>query len=457
MLDQSMVIWGDRGLARPAPRPYIESAFQSDGYMAAFQETREGLRRGEPLIVITGRSGTGKTLLCRSLLELGDHRTFTSFVIDPCESPEGLLLHLLTDFGVADPSTRMTKDEAIRVLQRFLASLSPIRSRAIVVIDEAHRLQPEVADTLRVLANLETNGCRVLQIVLAGRTELDTMLQQPHARGLAERVSRHVAVAPLASHEIAGYVEHRLSFAHGVGAGWQEHVVLESGPGYSNVITVQVPASEGPNLSNLWFTPAAIRALERASGGVPGVINGIFDRAVEISSERQTSQIDARIIREAARRLDRRSKMTLPKVSTRAAIAAAVVAAVVVTGAAAFARAGIRAQQPSAARVGAPAAAAALPVAMPALPDLQAAPVQTADSVTVSIASFRTEQRARTVAAQLVDAGFPAFVRPRGDGLWQQVIVGPYVSREEATAAQRAMAAQGVVGTEVRLERTNVQ
>jgi cell division septation protein DedD len=77
--------------------------------------------------------------------------------------------------------------------------------------------------------------------------------------------------------------------------------------------------------------------------------------------------------------------------------------------------------------------------------------------VTISIASFRTEERARTVAAQLVDAGFPAFVRPRGDGLWQQVIVGPYVSREEAAAAQQAMAAQGVQGTEVRIEKTDLQ
>jgi cell division protein FtsN len=69
------------------------------------------------------------------------------------------------------------------------------------------------------------------------------------------------------------------------------------------------------------------------------------------------------------------------------------------------------------------------------------------------VASFRTEPRAAAVAAQLVDGGFPAFTRRDPGGLWHQVIVGPYVSPEEAAAAQRALQAQGVEGTEVRLER----
>jgi cell division septation protein DedD len=146
-------------------------------------------------------------------------------------------------------------------------------------------------------------------------------------------------------------------------------------------------------------------------------------------------------------------------------VAAAVAAAIVVTGAGAWARVHRNAGGPG---TGEPAAAvqsnaadvvavSRSPLAIAGGGVLEASPVQTADSITIGVASFRTEQRARAVAAQLVDAGFPAFVRPRGDGLWQQVIVGPYVSREEAAAAQRAMAAQGVAGTEVRLERTEVR
>jgi ABC-type glutathione transport system ATPase component len=78
MPEQSMVVLGgDRELSRRAPGAYAENAYQSESYMSALQETREGLCRGEAIIVITGRSGTGKTLLCRTLAEMGDPRTFT--------------------------------------------------------------------------------------------------------------------------------------------------------------------------------------------------------------------------------------------------------------------------------------------------------------------------------------------------------------------------------------------
>jgi cell division septation protein DedD len=74
------------------------------------------------------------------------------------------------------------------------------------------------------------------------------------------------------------------------------------------------------------------------------------------------------------------------------------------------------------------------------------------DSVNVTIATLRSEQRAAAVAAQLVEAGFPAFTRRHPDGVSHQVIVGPYASPEEGAAAQRALEAQGVTGTNVQLE-----
>jgi cell division septation protein DedD len=93
--------------------------------------------------------------------------------------------------------------------------------------------------------------------------------------------------------------------------------------------------------------------------------------------------------------------------------------------------------------------AAAVP---PATPEIRTLDIR--DSVTVTIATLRSEQRATAVAAQLVEAGFPAFTRRHPDGVSHQVIVGPYVSAEEATAAQRALEAQGIAGSTVRLEST---
>src|SRR6185503_4356841 len=98
-------------------------------------------------------------------------------------------------------------------------------------------------------------------------------------------------------------------------------------------------------------------------------------------------------------------------------------------------------------------AAAQTPAAVaPATPEIRTLDVR--DSVTVTIATLRSEQRATAVAAQLVEAGFPAFTRRHPDGVSHQVIVGPYVSAEEAAAAQRALEAQGVTGSTVRLEST---
>jgi cell division protein FtsN len=74
----------------------------------------------------------------------------------------------------------------------------------------------------------------------------------------------------------------------------------------------------------------------------------------------------------------------------------------------------------------------------------------------VTVATFRTESRARAVVAQLVDEGLPAFTRSKSENGPYQVIVGPYVSADEATAAQASLAAKGVAGTEVRIETTDL-
>jgi len=93
-------------------------------------------------------------------------------------------------------------------------------------------------------------------------------------------------------------------------------------------------------------------------------------------------------------------------------------------------------------------------VAAPAPQPPEIGTLDVRDSVNVTIATLRSEQRAAAVAAQLVEAGFPAFTRRHPDGVSHQVIVGPYASPEEAAAAQRALEAQGVSGTTVRLENT---
>jgi len=195
------------------------------------------------------------------------------------------------------------------------------------------------------------------------------------------------------------------------------------------------------------FTSSGSRTVAALSQGVPRLINLLADRALEVGCERQAKTIDARIVREAARRLN-----LLPAGIPRWQWQAAAAAAVVLVLAGGVSWKAIAQRSPEKATAPVTAAAPSVTPERPPTPRIEALDVR--ESVTVTIASLRSEQRAAAVAAQLVEAGFPAFTRRDSEGVWHQVIVGPYISAEEAAAAQRALEAQGVTGSTVRLEST---
>ena len=177
------------------------------------------------------------------------------------------------------------------------------------------------------------------------------------------------------------------------------------------------------------------------------LVNLLADRALEVGCERQARTIDTRIVREAARRLNLQPA-GIPRWQMQVAAAAAVI--LLLAGGVGWKAIAQRSQDQNITS-GTTETAPAAPAAQ-ATPEIRTLDVR--DSVTVTIATLRSEQRATAVVAQLVEAGFPAFTRRHPDGVSHQVIVGPYTSAEEATAAQRALEAQGVTGTTVRLEST---
>lgn len=427
--------------------PGVRFAFQSRAYTSALDEVRRALDRREGFIVITGEIGTGKTMLCRTVMQESDAKTFVSLVLDPCVTAEEMLAQVLTDFGVLGRDERMSRSLAPRhhlliVLQRFLASLAPLGGRAVVIIDEAQHLHPAVLEQIRLWSNFEGEGARLLQIVFAGQPELDHLLNRPDMRQVQQRVSRRCELTRLRRDEVAHYLEHRLTVARGAvdegGGGGRPAGVLSQGEFW-----------------RVRFTPRAARAVAALTRGIPRLVNLLADRALEVGCERQARTIDARLVRVAARRLNLLAP-GLPRVAPRVAAAAA---AVLVLGASWGWHA---TAQWAVGAAGGDVVAAAAPTSGTAPPPALAAPstgfagesrtLDVQDSVTVSIASFRTEQRAASVTAQLVDAGFPAFTRRHPGGVWHQVIVGPYVSKEEADAAQQALQAHGVTGTDVRLD-----
>ena len=194
------------GLAEPpfSLSPTVRFAFRSGSYATALDQVRRALERREGFIVITGEVGTGKSMLCRAAMQDSGPNTFVSLILDPCVTAEELLAQVLSDFGVLDRDARSPRrvvpaplHQLIVVLQRFLTSLTPLGGRAVVIIDEAQHLHPVLLEQLRLWSNLDGDGPPLLQVVLSGQPELDTLLGRPEMRQVRQRVSRRCELTGL--------------------------------------------------------------------------------------------------------------------------------------------------------------------------------------------------------------------------------------------------------------------
>ena len=250
--------------------------YRSESHDVALQQVWQAIRRKEGFIVLTGDIGTGKTTLCRTILEQFDRTTFTALVLNPFLSIEELLRDVLVSYGVASKDALRTgrlatasKHELIRTLHDFLLALVPIHGSAVLIIDEAQHLSPEVLEEIRILSNLETNERKLLQIVLVGQLNLLDALQDAKLRQLDQRVSIRCWLKPLNREEVEAYITHRLWVARGS--------------------------------TTLTFTPKAVDVVHAISGGVPRMINLICDRALMLACEARTSQVtDTFIVNGAA-------------------------------------------------------------------------------------------------------------------------------------------------------------
>jgi general secretion pathway protein A len=245
--------------------------FKSPAHAPAFDAILSGIRRREGLIVLTGEIGTGKTTLCRAVLQHLDRRTFSAFVPDPFVAREDLLKTLLVDFGVIAISdlTRgrfngASRSELSYLLYEFLDSLVPLQAFAVLVIDETQNLSLPLLEEIRILSELERRE-KLLQVVLVGQPELRSSLRLPQMRQVDQRVSVRCELAALDAESLIGYVNHRLVVA-GLGG------------------------------SNVEFTSAALDALYQGSTGVPRVINRLCDRALERAYAARSRRIDSSFI-----------------------------------------------------------------------------------------------------------------------------------------------------------------
>jgi general secretion pathway protein A len=246
--------------------------YRSAAHASAFERLHAGIRRREGLIVLTGDIGTGKTTLCRAVLDKLDRRTFSTFVPDPFASREDFLKTLLVDFGVMSTAdlrggrlAGASRAELTYPLYEFLDALVPLQAFAVLVIDEAQHLSLPLLEEIRILSDLERRE-KLLQVVLVGQPELRSNLKLPQMRQVDQRVSVRCELTPLGVHDIRAYIDHRLDVASASGR-------------------------------CVAFVESSIHLIAEASGGVPRVINRICDRALHHGWAKGTNQIDADLVR----------------------------------------------------------------------------------------------------------------------------------------------------------------
>lgn len=198
------------------------------------------LNAGEGFVKISGEVGTGKTLLCRRLLQTLDDDWVTAYLPNPNLDAKTLFLALAEELGIKD-AAELDQYHLIRRINLLLLNHARAKKRVVVCIDEAQAMPVETLEALRLLSNLETEKRKLLQIVLFGQPELDEKLNRPEVRQLLQRIAFHYRLGGLKKSETGHYVAHRLRVAGYLGEGL--------------------------------FTPAALRALHRASGGTPRLIN----------------------------------------------------------------------------------------------------------------------------------------------------------------------------------------
>jgi general secretion pathway protein A len=403
--------------------------YRSASHGSAFELLQYAIRRREGFVVITGDIGTGKTTLCRAVLDQLDRRTFTALVLNPFLSEEDLLRVILQDFGVVsrDEIKRgrlagVSKQELIETLNEFLLSLQPIGAGALLIIDEAQNLPLQTLEQIRILSNLETDKEKLLQIVLVGQPNLRDLLRTPALRQLDQRVSIRFELNPLSIDETAAYIGHRLTVAGG---------------GCVN------------------FSARAISTVYRYSGGIPRLINLLCDRSLLGAFAERTNKVTHTIVGAAAASLELSRVSGTPWFSLQrrwALTAGALLIAIASTVAyaamnlprhAATAPTAV-ARDVSAPAVPAPAAQEApTPVATTTAattgvttPSVAAPPAR---SYSIVVGSFRHRLEAESLARDLLVFGIDErSIRIRlvtaGSGAWHQVLAGPF---EDSTGATR--------------------
>ena len=226
--------------------PHTDFFFEGANRGATLEALLYAITHDEGIVKVTGEVGSGKTMLCRVLMERLPPQVETIYLANPSLARDEIMLAILDDLDVPNAGDRSSL--ILRSLQERLVALYAEGRRVVVLIDEAHAMPVETLEEIRLLSNLESKRHKLLQIVLFGQQELDEVLGTPQMRQLKERVIHSFRLEPLVRSDIGTYLMFRMRLA-----------------GY-----------KGPDI----FSDGAVRRITDASEGLTRRVNILADKAL---------------------------------------------------------------------------------------------------------------------------------------------------------------------------------
>jgi len=248
----------------PDPR-YL---YLSDAHREALAHLLYGLGEGGSFVQLTGEVGTGKTTVCRALLEQLPPEVDVAMIFNPRLTSVELLSAVCDELRVSYPAGTTSTKVLVDALSQALLDAHARGRRTVLIIDEAQNLSARVLEEIRLLTNLETTKEKLLQVILIGQPELAEHLSRRNLRQLAQRVTARYHLRSFTEDESQKYVMHRMEIA-----GQRQPI----------------------------FTKQAVRAAYRLSRGTPRLLNTICDRALLGAYATGQTKVKEAVVRRAAR------------------------------------------------------------------------------------------------------------------------------------------------------------